>query len=219
MLIFSYFLVPQTSGCSQRSAGTPRLCHHSRQQAEIRPQGKQNMAGTSTRWDFQWCLIAEGYIKRVFIWMILIKIVYTITVVNLKERDFGVVRLSILHCDMVVMSFAMIGVCQTIHTKGKHVHLTWLTSCLSIYLSVCLSVYLSIYPSISCNWKKKWWVALDLRGFGHGKVYGISWTTKIYMGISMDLAVCHCRFHPMGTTNDWFPTGGILAKPSRNPLI
>ena len=188
MLIFSYFLVPQTSGCSQRSAGTPRLCHHSRQQAEIRPQGKQNMAGTSTRWDFQWCLIAEGYIKRVFIWMILIEIVYTITVVNLKERDFGVVPLSILHCDMVVMSFAMIGVCQTIHTKGKHVHLTWLTSCLSIYLSVCLSVYLSIYPSISCNWTKK-----VVSGFGPTWLW--SWQSLWHFMNYQDL---HGDFHGFG---------------------
>ena len=187
MLIFSYFLVPQTSGCSQRSAGTPRLCHHSRQQAEIRPQGKQNMAGTSTRWDFQWCLIAEGYIKRVFIWMILIKIVYTITVVNLKERDFGVVRLSILHCDMVVMSFAMIGVCQTIHTKGKHVHLTWLTSCLSIYLSVCLSIYPSIHLSPIIEQKKV------VSGFGPTWLW--SWQSLWHFMNYQDL---HGDFHGFG---------------------
>ena len=172
MLIFSYFLVPQTSGCSQRSAGTPRLCHHSRHlQAKIRPQGKQNMAGKSTiywrevsiqvsRWDFQWCLIAEGYINQAGIHMDDIdwnSIYYYCSQPEIEGFWSGPLNYTALWHggDVIRNDWGL----SNYSYKGKTRSLD-LIDIMSIYLSACLSIYPSIHLSPVRLNKKQWWVAL-----------------------------------------------------------
>ena len=201
MLIFSYFLVPQTSGCSQRSAGTPRLCHHSRHlQAKIRPQGKQNMAGKSTiywrevsiqvsRWEFQWCLIAEGYINQAGIHMDDIdwnSIYYYCSQPEIEGFWSGPLNYTALWHggDVIRNDWGL----SNYSYKGKTRSLD-LIDIMSIYLSACLSVYLSIYPSISCTFEQKTVVS------GFGPTWLWSWQSLWHFMNYQDL---HGDFHGFG---------------------
>ena len=65
-LVISWFQPICTSGCLQRSAGTPHLCHHSRHlQAEIRPQSSVAKRGyfpaVKRGWKIHHLLLAGSY--------------------------------------------------------------------------------------------------------------------------------------------------------------